>query len=151
MNPFKRKWRYYLITILVILGIMWVLRHAAIGYYAHGRALQYCTSCGRNTAAQVHHLDYIGGVFDTFTVIVALLGGFFAVLVPAWCDFVEMPTLLPAPRPVGDKQLLAAPAIEHDSTIPNHTNGAFEAIMRLELPPIFWKATSRERLRDYTT
>lgn len=151
MNPFRRKWRYYLVTILVILGVMWLLRHVAIGYYAQGRALEDCINCGRTTAAQVHHLDYLGGCFDTFTVIVALLGGMFGLLVPAWCDFATMPTLLPAPKPVGNKQTMAAPGIEQDSTIDNHTTGAFEAIMRLELPPIFWKATSRERLRDYTT
>lgn len=84
MLHLKRSWPYYMVTLLAILGGMWLLRRKAISYYAHAHTLRLIcvigqwshVSCTRAATAQIHHLEYLGGVFDTFAVIVGLLFGF---------------------------------------------------------------------------
>lgn len=112
MQHFKRYWPVYLVTLLAILGGMWMLRSRAIGYYAQASALQACTHCIHVTPAHLHHLDYLGGVCDTYAVIVGLLFGFI------WVAVLYINTYMSAlydtkPKPIPDtvgvmKRVLAA-------------------------------------------
>lgn len=105
---YKKYGCYLLVAIATVVGAC-ILRFRAIGYYAHASSLRACLNCGHVTSAQVHHLEYLGGVCDTYAVVVCLIGGLI-LLVALVAEFAVKGMPLPQPPDTVTvmKQVLAA-------------------------------------------
>jgi hypothetical protein len=153
MRHLKRYWYCYLAAVLAILGGMWTLRHKAVDYYAHAQALRECLShrvqngsCAHISMAQIHHLEYLGGAFDTYAVIVGLLFGFiwFVVLfINTYMSSLYDTKPQPVPDTVGImKQLLAATRVQRNAQSGKVSAAGFDTLMEQEMDASYVQATS---------
>lgn len=144
MRHLKRCWPYYLVTLLVILGGIWLLRREAIGYYAHARTLRLiCVigqwshiNCTPTTATQIHHLEYLGGKFDVYAVCVGLLFGFI------WGVVLYINTYMSALYDNDSKSTLAATRAQRITKAGKVTTAGFDELMEEAMDPGFVQATS---------